>query len=75
MVASRTEAFCCLMEYMKELEDGKKNPLFKVLSLEATDVLKVSCSYIYSKVGNIPISHAISSLCLELKAGVNCFVM
>ena len=47
MVASeyrRTEAFCCLMKYMKELKGGKKNPLFKVLSLEATDVLEVSCS-------------------------------
>ena len=47
MVASeyrRTEAFCCLMEYMVELKGGKKNPLFKVLSLEATDVLEVSCS-------------------------------
>ena len=46
MVASeyrRTEAFCCLMKYIKELEGGKKNPLFKVLSLEANDVLEVSC--------------------------------
>ena len=45
MVASefkRTEAFCCLMEYMKELNDGRKNPLFKVLGLEANDLLEVS---------------------------------
>ena len=39
----RTEAFYCLMEYMKDLEGGKMNPLFKVLSLEATDILEVSC--------------------------------
>lgn len=46
MIASeyrKTEAFCSLMEYMEELEGGKKNPLFKVLSLEANDVLEVSC--------------------------------
>ena len=37
-----TEAFCCLMEYMVELKGGRKNPLFKVLNLEADNVLEVS---------------------------------
>ena len=37
----RTEAFECLMGYMKELEGANQNPLFKVLALKANLVLKV----------------------------------
>ena len=55
MIASeykRTEAFCCLMKVLKDrknnslfkVEGARKNPLFKVLSLKANDVLEVSCS-------------------------------
>ena len=47
MVASeykRTEAFCCLMEYIIQLEGTRQNPLFKVLDVKADIVLEVSYS-------------------------------
>ena len=60
MVASeykRTEAFCCLMEYMIRLEGAKKNPLFKVLDVKADDILEVSYSKCILETAQCYIQH------------------